>query len=232
MPAHWYWTSALPRSLLAALPLSLVGATVERRIRGLLLSVLAFIALYSILAHKEVRPLADADSLTGGLRPLLCCRIRVVRLRGSLSCPMPWAFSMVTSGLAIRRPVSVTPHSCGCHRRDVPAPVPVTQSVVPQVRFILPALPVFNIAAAAGLHSLLANWQKSRRRAALAGVAVLSVCCSALLVLIFAEASHYNYPGAYVHLLTICETQTATDCIIIHFCARGGTHLTAKRSSQ
>ena len=55
MPAHWYLTSALPRGLLASLPLSLVGVAWEQRLRPLAASVAAFIALYSCLGHKEVR---------------------------------------------------------------------------------------------------------------------------------------------------------------------------------
>ncbi|TKY68884.1 Dol-P-Man:Man(7)GlcNAc(2)-PP-Dol alpha-1,6-mannosyltransferase [Spatholobus suberectus] len=52
---HWYFTSALPRSLLAAYPLSLFGLFVDRRVRSFTLPVLAFILLYSKLPHKELR---------------------------------------------------------------------------------------------------------------------------------------------------------------------------------
>ncbi|XP_025618147.1 dol-P-Man:Man(7)GlcNAc(2)-PP-Dol alpha-1,6-mannosyltransferase [Arachis hypogaea] len=52
---HWYFTSALPRSLLAAYPLSLFGLVVDRRVRSFTLPVLAFILLYSKLPHKELR---------------------------------------------------------------------------------------------------------------------------------------------------------------------------------
>lgn len=54
MPFHWYFSSALPRALLSALPLSFIGAILERRSRGSLLLGLSFVALYSNLGHKEV----------------------------------------------------------------------------------------------------------------------------------------------------------------------------------
>nr|XP_007134414.1 hypothetical protein PHAVU_010G045600g [Phaseolus vulgaris]ESW06408.1 hypothetical protein PHAVU_010G045600g [Phaseolus vulgaris] len=52
---HWYFTSALPRSLLAAYPLSLFGLFLDRRVRTFTFPVLAFILLYSKLPHKELR---------------------------------------------------------------------------------------------------------------------------------------------------------------------------------
>ncbi|KAF7814727.1 dol-P-Man:Man(7)GlcNAc(2)-PP-Dol alpha-1,6-mannosyltransferase [Senna tora] len=54
---HWYFTSALPRSLLAAYPLSVVGLGlfVDRRVRSFIFPVLSFILLYSKLPHKELR---------------------------------------------------------------------------------------------------------------------------------------------------------------------------------
>ena len=55
MPLHWYFTSALPRTLLAGLPLAALGVALERRVRGVLACVLLYIAAYSLLPHKEVR---------------------------------------------------------------------------------------------------------------------------------------------------------------------------------
>ncbi|OVA11300.1 GPI mannosyltransferase [Macleaya cordata] len=52
---HWYFTSALPRALLAAYPLSMLGLLLERRILRYILPVLSFILLYSKLPHKELR---------------------------------------------------------------------------------------------------------------------------------------------------------------------------------
>ncbi|CAL8468707.1 g8247 [Coccomyxa elongata] len=55
MPPHWYWTSALPRALTGALPLAVLGVLLERRLRLQLACVTLYVALYSVLPHKEVR---------------------------------------------------------------------------------------------------------------------------------------------------------------------------------
>lgn len=54
-PFHWYFTSALPRSLLAAYPLFLLGALLDRRVLFYIIPVLSFVLLYSKLPHKELR---------------------------------------------------------------------------------------------------------------------------------------------------------------------------------
>ncbi|KAK6918670.1 GPI mannosyltransferase [Dillenia turbinata] len=54
-PFHWYFTSALPRSLLAAYPLFPLGVILERRILPYILPALFFVVLYSKLPHKELR---------------------------------------------------------------------------------------------------------------------------------------------------------------------------------
>ena len=54
MPWHWYWTSALPRSLMAGLPLAGLGACLERRARPLVAVAALYTMLYSALPHKEV----------------------------------------------------------------------------------------------------------------------------------------------------------------------------------
>lgn len=54
-PVHWYLTSALPRSMLAAFPLCFLGVILERRMLEYMLPVFAFIVLYSKLPHKELR---------------------------------------------------------------------------------------------------------------------------------------------------------------------------------
>nr|XP_009765386.1 PREDICTED: dol-P-Man:Man(7)GlcNAc(2)-PP-Dol alpha-1,6-mannosyltransferase isoform X3 [Nicotiana sylvestris] len=54
-PFHWYFTSALPRSLLAAYPLFLFGVLLDRRVFFYILPVLSFVLLYSKLPHKELR---------------------------------------------------------------------------------------------------------------------------------------------------------------------------------
>ncbi|PIN18363.1 Protein involved in dolichol pathway for N-glycosylation (mannosyltransferase family) [Handroanthus impetiginosus] len=52
---HWYFTSALPRSLLAAYPLFVVGVFLDRRVQFYVIPVLSFVLLYSKLPHKELR---------------------------------------------------------------------------------------------------------------------------------------------------------------------------------
>ncbi|XP_024402319.1 dol-P-Man:Man(7)GlcNAc(2)-PP-Dol alpha-1,6-mannosyltransferase isoform X2 [Physcomitrium patens] len=54
-PVHWYFTSALPRAMLAAMPLSLAGLFLERRVAQYVLPILSFIMMYSKLPHKELR---------------------------------------------------------------------------------------------------------------------------------------------------------------------------------
>lgn len=57
MPFHWYFTSALPRALLGAYPLAVLGVLLEPRVRPYVLLTTAYIVLYSFLPHKEVRQL-------------------------------------------------------------------------------------------------------------------------------------------------------------------------------
>eukprot|EP00249_Psilotum_nudum_P014187 c24708_g1_i1 orf=107-1651(+) len=54
-PAHWYFTSALPRAMLGSYPLCLVGLILDRRIGEYIIPVFAFVLLYSKLPHKELR---------------------------------------------------------------------------------------------------------------------------------------------------------------------------------
>ncbi|XP_008786181.2 dol-P-Man:Man(7)GlcNAc(2)-PP-Dol alpha-1,6-mannosyltransferase isoform X4 [Phoenix dactylifera] len=54
-PFHWYFTSALPRSLLVAYPLCVIGMLFDRRILRYIVPVLSFVLLYSKLPHKELR---------------------------------------------------------------------------------------------------------------------------------------------------------------------------------
>ena len=54
MPPHWYFTATLPQALGAALPLAMLGAMLERRVRPALAIALAYVAVYSYLPHKEV----------------------------------------------------------------------------------------------------------------------------------------------------------------------------------
>ncbi|KDR68602.1 hypothetical protein GALMADRAFT_146254 [Galerina marginata CBS 339.88] len=54
-PPLTYVTSYLPKLLLGSIPLSVIGMTVDQRIRSLLLPTLGFIGLISSLGHKEWR---------------------------------------------------------------------------------------------------------------------------------------------------------------------------------
>ncbi|XP_031394007.1 dol-P-Man:Man(7)GlcNAc(2)-PP-Dol alpha-1,6-mannosyltransferase isoform X2 [Punica granatum] len=54
-PIHWYFTSALPRMLLIAYPLSMLGVLLDRRLLFYVIPVYSFILLYSKLPHKELR---------------------------------------------------------------------------------------------------------------------------------------------------------------------------------
>ena len=54
-PFLWYFYSALPRMLLCALPLSMIGNRFDRRIMGLVVPPSLFVLIYSFLPHKELR---------------------------------------------------------------------------------------------------------------------------------------------------------------------------------
>ncbi|CAJ2664960.1 unnamed protein product [Trifolium pratense] len=72
---HWYFTSALPRSLLAAYPLSLFGFLVDRRVRSFTFPALAFILLYSKLPHKELRFILSSVPIFNLSASIACNRI-------------------------------------------------------------------------------------------------------------------------------------------------------------
>eukprot|EP01116_Phalansterium_solitarium_P024206 TRINITY_DN8800_c0_g1_i2.p1 TRINITY_DN8800_c0_g1~~TRINITY_DN8800_c0_g1_i2.p1 ORF type:complete len:483 (-),score=98.37 TRINITY_DN8800_c0_g1_i2:115-1563(-) len=54
-PFHWYFTAALPKALLGAAPLVLYGLYRDRRVWSWCLPPVAFVVLYSLLPHKELR---------------------------------------------------------------------------------------------------------------------------------------------------------------------------------
>ncbi|KAL5504359.1 PIM1 [Sanghuangporus vaninii] len=70
-PFHAYFSAHLPKLLLSSLPLSVLGAIVEPRVRGLMVDALVFVLGMSFLAHKEWRfvvyvvPLANVAAARG-----------------------------------------------------------------------------------------------------------------------------------------------------------------------
>ena len=63
MPWHWYFSSALPRSTLGSFLLLPVGLWLEPRTRLYTGTSLLYIALYSVLPHKEVRRMLHISPL-------------------------------------------------------------------------------------------------------------------------------------------------------------------------
>ncbi|GAQ78841.1 alpha-1,6-mannosyltransferase [Klebsormidium nitens] len=76
-PWHWYFTSALPRALLGAYPLALLGAFLDRRAGSLLWPILLFVSLYSYLPHKELRFIFPAFPIFNTSAAVAIERIRI-----------------------------------------------------------------------------------------------------------------------------------------------------------
>uniref|UniRef100_A0A7S3LW66 Mannosyltransferase n=1 Tax=Palpitomonas bilix TaxID=652834 RepID=A0A7S3LW66_9EUKA len=55
MAWHWYFSNALPKSLLLSLPLALISFVRNKEVRELMLPSLLFLIAYSFLPHKELR---------------------------------------------------------------------------------------------------------------------------------------------------------------------------------
>ena len=82
-PHHWYLSSALPRALGFALPLSCVGAILESECRTWFFSAATSIALLSCIPHKELRFVFPALPLLNLCAAVACERFwrsRVLRL--------------------------------------------------------------------------------------------------------------------------------------------------------
>eukprot|EP00873_Tetraselmis_striata_P013018 jgi/Tetstr1/433282/TSEL_022570.t1 len=62
-PGHWYWTSALPRAMLGGYPLLPLGLLLDAPSRLPAAVALAYIGLYSMLPHKELRFIMPAVPL-------------------------------------------------------------------------------------------------------------------------------------------------------------------------
>ncbi|KAG9314937.1 glycosyltransferase family 22 protein [Chiua virens] len=54
-PAHTYFTAYLPKLLLGCVPMAILGAALDHRIRSMLLAPVVFVSLLSALGHKEWR---------------------------------------------------------------------------------------------------------------------------------------------------------------------------------
>eukprot|EP00210_Caulerpa_lentillifera_P001308 g1259.t1 len=84
MPFHWYFTSALPRALLFAYPLSFLGPLLDRRMTRLTLVAFLYILLISKLGHKEVRFLFPVLPLLNITAASAANRIVINRKKGAL----------------------------------------------------------------------------------------------------------------------------------------------------
>ncbi|XP_020519903.1 dol-P-Man:Man(7)GlcNAc(2)-PP-Dol alpha-1,6-mannosyltransferase isoform X8 [Amborella trichopoda] len=82
-PFHWYFTSALPRSLLAAYPLCFLGFLVDKRMLQYTLPVASFVLIYSKLPHKELRFIMGAIPMLNLSAAVAINRIYNNRRKGS-----------------------------------------------------------------------------------------------------------------------------------------------------
>jgi len=133
-PWHWYFTSALPRSLLGAYPLALAAAFVERRARPLMFVAMFYVCLISILAHKELRfifpvlPLFNMSAATvlariwnGRRKPEFGRRLIAFATLGML-CVSVALVGVFTAASAVNYPGGVAFHRL--HHDAAIAPVP------------------------------------------------------------------------------------------------------------
>ena len=82
-PPLWYATSALPRALGLALPLSIVGAILESECRTWFVSAFASVVLLSFIPHKELRFVFPALPLLNLCAAVACERLwrnRILRV--------------------------------------------------------------------------------------------------------------------------------------------------------
>lgn len=84
-PMHWYFTSALPRAMLASFPLCFLGLALERRLAEYVVPVFVFVILYSKLAHKELRFILFALPILN-----LSAAVAIVRIYNNRKKPF-WA---------------------------------------------------------------------------------------------------------------------------------------------
>jgi Alg9-like mannosyltransferase family len=188
MPWHWYLSSALPRALLAAFPLSVLGCTLERRVRPYMAVIVLFVALYSCLGHKEVRYMQCV--LTAGCllwRPntsFCLCHFTSICCSVSCACVHTDGWQAGNDCCTFR---------CIVCRKFRPSQTGLVAMM--QLRFLLPVLPMFNVAGACGLARIWSSRQKSWQQQCLAQAGVAALCASALASVLFSRASSLNYPG-------------------------------------
>ena len=189
---HWYFTSALPRALLSALPLLLLGFAIEKRVRAITVITLLYVAAYSLLPHKEVKT----------------CRARLNIFQCSISlltliylsqsviqriCSANSVFLHVSVS-ALHAETVIRSQRCALYLTNVSICFPDLVSHL-QLRFLLPMLPLLNIPAAAALAWL---WRRRGKSKAMALQCVLSaalVLLSFILACFFLAVSRLNYPG-------------------------------------
>eukprot|EP00056_Hartaetosiga_gracilis_P004996 m.80201 g.80201 ORF g.80201 m.80201 type:complete len:496 (-) comp12007_c0_seq1:1467-2954(-) len=88
-PFLWYFYSAIPRSLSVGVLFVPIGVVVSTRVRKYVLLVLAFVALYSLLPHKELRFILYSVPLLNlgvacGIDYLIKSRTKLLSLFGTM----------------------------------------------------------------------------------------------------------------------------------------------------
>ena len=83
------------------------------------------------------------------------------------------------------------------------------------MRFLLPVLPLLNMAAAAGLTRSFQNRRKGPGWAGIWLAAVALLVCSAAAVVLMAAVSRANYPGGHA-LATLHATEVAPAAEAVH----------------
>lgn len=98
-PYHWYFSSALPRALLAALPLAAMGLALGwRRLWRFVIPVVAFVSIYSFQPHKELRFIFYALPMTN---LAAAYGIAHARIAGGKSLVMKALFVLAVAALAL-----------------------------------------------------------------------------------------------------------------------------------
>ncbi|TKR89448.1 hypothetical protein L596_013548 [Steinernema carpocapsae] len=78
-PYYWYFTSALPRALEASLLILPFGLIVDKRLWRIVAPVVAFLAIYSFLPHKELRFIIYSFPILNLPAAVFCARLWINR---------------------------------------------------------------------------------------------------------------------------------------------------------